>query len=271
MNAEENMHDSLGDRMKFYEKQAIFFKFDSFNEYVVARLDGKAFHSLTKKFDKPFDEDFISIMKSVAKKIAQETNALCSYVQSDEISLIWHVNDERSQMFMDGKSQKLISILASMATAFFAEEKYLIEHKMPPNKLAFFDCRVFSLPNEEEAMNYFIWRQKDCIRNSVLSLGQAHFSHFDLNEKSIDDVREMLIDYRSINWYDCSSYIKYGTFYLKKIVQIPYSKEEIDRLPEKHEARKNPDLLIERIKYQEYSENISYGVTNILNPNEISA
>ncbi len=51
----------------------------------------------------------------------EETNALVGYTQSDEISLILYSDKIGSQVFFDGKVQKLVSVLASMATLFFQE------------------------------------------------------------------------------------------------------------------------------------------------------
>jgi tRNA(His) guanylyltransferase len=79
---------------------------------------------------------------------------------------------------------------------------------------AFFDARAFNVPKEEIA-NYFVWRQKDWIRNSVSMLAQAHFSHKELQGKSQADMHEMLHT-KDLNWAHLDPRWKNGVFLVKR-------------------------------------------------------
>jgi len=73
-----------------------------------------------------------------------------------------------------------------------------------------FDARCFNIP-KEEILNCILWRIKDCNRNSINSLGQAHFSHKELQNKNTSDVQDMLMEKFGINWNNLSNFEKGGT------------------------------------------------------------
>lgn len=106
----------------------------------------------------------------------------------------------------------MCSVAASIATAAFNEHfgRLFPEKKIP----GLFDCRAFSLPRAE-VVNYFIWRQNDATRNSILTLGQAHFSHKQLHGKNVNQIQDMLVLEKGINWNNCSPTQKRG-FCVKK-------------------------------------------------------
>jgi len=97
---------------------------------------------------------------------------------------------------------------AIASTAFYSTyENYEKIDYMPHRPL--FDSRVFNIPREEVA-NYFIWRQKDAMRNSVNMLGQYHFSHRELQGKKIDEVQRMCYDKHDADWYALPTWMKQG-------------------------------------------------------------
>jgi len=275
-------NDSLGNRMKMYEKMVTGTKFMPYLP-VVARLDGKAFHSWTKGLDKPFDLDFMNIMKSVTKGLVEATGATLGYTQSDEISLVFYTSNRDSQIFFDGKIFKMTSVLASMTTALFAEKLFAkcrdlkdtyvedaedtILYGMQMHKRcqqsrekcklliskpsALFDCRVWQLPTKDEVFNYIVWREQDAVRNSIQSAGQAFFSHKDLNKKSQNDIQEMLCKQKGVNWNDYSASEKRGTYYQKCVNTRKFTVEETSKLPPKHEAHSNPELTVSRTDIRE--------------------
>lgn len=137
---------------------------------VIIRLDGRAFHTLTRGSEKPFDLSFINLMNETALYLCKEIqNVQIAYVQSDEISLLLH-NYKRlnSQSWFDNEIQKMCSISAGLTTAkfnrdysfniiknFLKNEDETIDCDSIP--LAQFDSRCFVIP-EDEVCNYFIWR-----------------------------------------------------------------------------------------------------------------
>ena len=58
-----NKKDSLGDRMKKYE--GVSRNYLTRRVPVIIRLDGKAFHTFTKGFKKPFDEVLTAVIYTV--------------------------------------------------------------------------------------------------------------------------------------------------------------------------------------------------------------
>ena len=194
----------LGDRMKNYE--------NTLRQYltprmpVIMRIDGKAFHSLTRKCKKPFDVDFASAMDCTARKLLNEIqNSRMAYVQSDEISiLLIDYNTFQSQQWFGGNIQKMVSVSASISGVEFSQIF---------GKNGYFDSRVFILP-KNDIVNYVIWRQQDCTRNSVSSVAQSLYSPKQLHQKSNSKMQDMIFD-KGINWNNYESYWKRGRIILK--------------------------------------------------------
>lgn len=242
------MQDALGDRMKEYESQTAHRLMPLVP--AIARLDGRAFHSWTKGLNRPFDHSFTCIMTWVTEYLVEETNANIGYTQSDEITLIWHNTDPKSQIFFNGRVSKMTSILAAMASTKFNQyADSMFTNEFLENKpLALFDCRVWNVPNPTEAINVLIWREKDATRNSLQMLAQSHFSHKQLQNKNSSQIHDMLHEI-GVNWNDLSSVYKKGTYIQRKTVSRPFTETEIEKLPPKHEAHTNPNLQIERTEY----------------------
>lgn len=133
---------------------------------VIIRVDGRAFHTLTKRekaIEKPFCPLFNSAMDEAAFALCDETHAIMAYSQSDEISLLL-LNDRRheTQPWFNNEEYKMASITASIASVAFSQ--YMTE-KLDKQVVAHFDSRAFVIP-QNEIENYFIWRQLDAIRNA---------------------------------------------------------------------------------------------------------
>jgi len=235
--------DQLGDRMKQYEQVEAGRRLLPLLP-ICCRIDGKTFHTFCRGLKRPYDGGFCDLMRQTAKYLVKETQANMGYCQSDEISLVWYSNDYKSKIFFDGKVQKMNSVLASYATGFFNANlaQYL------PNKegqIAAFDCRVWQVPTLMEAANMFVWREKDATRNSVEMAAQNYFSHKILHKKSNSEMQDMLHE-KGVNWNDYPAFFKRGTYIQKRVTSRKFTTDELDKLPEKHDARKNPDLMIER-------------------------
>lgn len=87
----------------------------------IVRVDGRAFHTLTRQCEKPFDERLIDSMAQTAVALCQEIDgAQLAYVQSDEISVLGvdYVTPD-SETWFGGNVQKIVSVAASRATVAF--------------------------------------------------------------------------------------------------------------------------------------------------------
>jgi tRNA(His) 5'-end guanylyltransferase len=175
-----------------------------------------------------------------------ETDALTAYTQSDEISLVWHQTSFDSEPFFGGRVFKMITGLASMASVRF--NKLLPKH-LPEkaDREPTFDCRAWNVPNRTEAANSFLFRTYDASRNSILAVGQANFSQRQLFKKNSGDIKAMLLSEKGIDFErDFSADLKWGVWLQRRKVSRPFTTDELQKLPAKHEARQNPDLVVER-------------------------
>lgn len=229
------IHDDLGVRIKtFYEQIP---KTKLMRRCPVAlRIDGKSFHTFTRGFQKPFDEVLIKSMQETMKYLCENIQGcVLGYTQSDEITLILvDYKKLTSSAWFDYEVQKICSIAASMATMAFNKffEKYVDEYRFSKwdgvskyedgtwgyiqtllnavDKGAMFDARCFNIP-KEEVTNLVYWRQLDASRNSIQMVGQANFSHKELQNKSCNDIQDMLMTQKGINWNDLPIYQKRGS------------------------------------------------------------
>lgn len=221
------MKDNLGDRMKgFYERRTKYFL--PRRTYTLIRVDGKAFHTFTRGLDRPFDTGFISDMDNTAIYLCKNIQgAKMGYVQSDEISiLLTDFDNLNTDAWFDGNIQKMASVSASLATSEFNKLRMMryLRGKYEAGitnqterglelfneqRTAQFDSRVFTIPSRVEVENYFIWRQKDAVRNSISSVAQSLYSHKELHGKNTDEMQELIFQ-KGTNWNDFSDREKRG-------------------------------------------------------------
>lgn len=208
---------------------------------VIIRIDGRAFHTFTKGFKRPFDEVLIKSMQDTMKYLCENIqNCVLGYHQSDEITLLLvDYKELNTSPWFDNKVQKICSITASMATMVFnknfftnsmeylkvlpletdqEKEYYRLMcgvYSKADDKGAMFDARCFNIPKEEVTNNIY-WRQLDATRNSIQMVGQAYFSHRELQNKNCNDIQNMLFTQRGINWNDFATYLKRGSCCIKE-------------------------------------------------------
>lgn len=240
------VHDDFGRRMKEFYEQIPKTKLMR-RTPVIIRIDGKAFHSFTKGFKRPFDDVLIESMQQTMKYLCENIQGcVLGYHQSDEISLVL-IDYQRltSDAWFNYEVQKICSIAASMATMAFNRllykkiddyantnevlnilysDKQLDKEKIQSyfsvlkgalGKGAMFDARCFNIP-KEEVTNYIYWRQLDATRNSIQMVGQANFSHKELHGKSCNQIQDMLMTQKEINWNDFPIYQKRGSCCVKE-------------------------------------------------------
>lgn len=182
------MRDPMGDRMKQQYEDRTRFMLPR-RTYTIMRLDGRAFHTVTKYMERPFDWRFAAEMDFLASNLcAQVSGTVFAYVQSDEISLL--LQDFESigtQPWFDGNVQKMVSVAASYAGAIFGAHAVDLGD-------AHFDARVFTIPDPVEVANYFLWRQRDARRNAVQMAAQSRWSPKQLEGRSIEDLIAMMAE-----------------------------------------------------------------------------
>jgi tRNA(His) guanylyltransferase len=204
---------ALGDRMKAYE--AAHRHVLPRRTYTLLRCDGRSFHTYLRGCQRPFDEQFIADMDAVAEALCAEiSGAVFAYTQSDEISiLVTDFASIQTQPWFDGVAAKLLSISASLATAVINERR--------PGKRALFDARAFTISDPVEVANYFLWRQRDAVRNSISMAAQAHFSHKRLHGVSSTGMQELLFTEAGVNWNDYPDGCKRGRVAVRRAGERP--------------------------------------------------
>ena len=221
---------SLAVRMKEYE-------FTTTNRLlmqqlpVYARVDLRAGHTFCRSLDKPFDNDFVSVMQKTCAHLVEETNAVVGFVESDEVSLAWL---EPSKVPFETRLFKLESVLAAMATSAFT--LYGLETKLGDRikkMMPHFDCRVCQLPTLDELANMFLWRQQDCVKNSITMVALSKFSHNQLQGKNSIDKINMLVDVGLDYYRDIPEHLRLGSFFRREIYFKTLTDEEIAKIPTK--------------------------------------
>jgi tRNA(His) 5'-end guanylyltransferase len=198
---------TLGDRMKAREASA--------GELLpprmpaVLRVDGRAFHTLTRGFDKPFDSTIEGCMERVAVALCREISAArLAYGQSDEVSvLLVDYASLATEQWFGGRRRKMETVAASIATAAFGEALHEAAAELEASSedeigriqlirsrifRSHFDARILPVP-EDDVCNYFLWRQRDAIRNSVLAAGQSALPRRQMHGMKCADIRAALI------------------------------------------------------------------------------
>jgi tRNA(His) 5'-end guanylyltransferase len=210
--------DTLGDRMKHFEN-CFDYKFIRSLPMIV-RLDGRAFHSWTRKTrcTKPFDHHMMQLMAETTKFLCENCDGcVLGYTQSDEISLLFLDNNSRdTTVWFDRRVQKLVSLTASMASCYFNTH-----NPYPVKYPAFFDSRAFVIP-PEDIRGYFIWRQNDATKNSLSMLAQSLYSQKELTGKKRDDLQELCWA-KGHNWNDLSTAEKRGT----AVYKVPVKRDTV--------------------------------------------
>lgn len=204
--------DSLGDRIKRYEATS--------NDNLLPRsplfirIDGKTFHSYTKRLNaqKPFDGELNRAMVHAARLTAKEMQGFkMAYIQSDEVTfMLTDYDTHETQGWFGYELNKVVSVSASVFTAHFNRliEQHSNYHYNKP--LAYFDSRAFTVPRDD-APNVFLWRQRDWERNSVQMYARAFFSQKQIDGKKNNEILNMLRK-EGHPWAQLPMVWRYGTF-----------------------------------------------------------
>lgn len=208
------------------------------NGYIICMLDGRTFSTFTKKyFDEPFDSEFHLMMNETTKYLCEKiSGCVLGYTQSDEITLVLKDNQEQDTMF-GYRLCKMLSIFASMATAKFNQlmMKYCIQIGMDPNDainnspLCQFDCKCWNVPNMEKVIQWLVYRQNDCVRNSKQQFAQAFLPHKELVNLNTDEQVAKTIELKGQDWNHCSDGEKYGRYVYKQITIVQTPIGDIER------------------------------------------
>ena len=224
---------SLGDRMKDYENS---FRFHLPKRMpVIIRIDGCHFHTFTRGMCKPYDErlndTFVETCEELVSSIA---GCKLAYHQSDEISLLLvNYTTLNTQAWFNNNLQKLVSVTASMTSSIFNR---IMARDGWAGDYAVFDARAFVLP-KEEVNNYFLWRQQDATKNSILNHAQSLFGQKQIEGINTKKLQEMMLLEKDFNWNNIDTWKKRGACVIRKQQQRTFF--------ESKDAESNEKLLVE--------------------------
>lgn len=233
------MKDELGQKMKEWFENRTKTKLVK-KVPVIIRLDGRAFHTFTRGFERPFDENLMNMMNQAALALCNEIQgAKMAYVQSDEISiLITDLDKEETEAWFDFQGHKMSSVSATVCANAFNKVLLKYYFSKPTNdeaeylanevemlrkihdgslKFAEFDARPFSVPRVKDLTDYFVWRMKDARKNSISMLAQSMFSPKQLDRKhsglKIDMCKE-----KGVDWNELHSHKRLGRIIVREEV-----------------------------------------------------
>lgn len=216
--------------MKAYEQPSIGRKAFK-GQPLIARLDGKSFHTFCKGLKRPFDVRLSGLMRDTMLALVDRFQCKVGYTQSDEITLCWHYTpDSTSEFPFDGRFQKLDSLLAAYATAYFNSR---LAAAIPEKKdlLPTFDCRSFVVPTLMEAYHAFLWRQQDATKNAISMAAQSMFSHKSLQGLHGPEMQEKMWAEKGVNFNDYPTFFKRGVFGRRTKVERALTDEERAKIP----------------------------------------
>ena len=194
---------------------------------IILRIGGKSFKTLTKNCDKPFDDVVARAMyKTMLELCKNIPYCVLGYTYSDEITLlIVNKGLDGATPWYENRAQKLCSVTASMATAQFC--KFFVEYTKLYNRelsidlgLVAFDCRCFNIL-ENDVIEYFIWRQKACVRHAVMGIAHTMYSNKELYKKSDGTVRKMIKEKTGKAFAGVEPGYCYGFCAVRRLVRLP--------------------------------------------------
>lgn len=148
--------------------------------FIILRIDGRSFTSLTEKTEHPFDLRMHELMVAVTTEVVRSFSAVYGYTESDEISILLPKNFD----LFDRSVEKVVSISASIAASVFVqtENAMINTGEIPPDLFTkpypHFDSRIIVAPQIYQVVDYFRWRQSDCQRCCLNG-----YSYWKLREK----------------------------------------------------------------------------------------
>lgn len=230
-------NDALGDRMKAYERRETDHRFLNFAP-VIARMDGRGFSRWTQGLARPFDADLSRVMIEVTRHLVAQTGARIGYTQSDEITLVFLVDEIKQTMMFDGKAQKLCSVLASMTTSHFMLECLKSGGELATRAMRGpqFDARVFQVPTRFEAANAILWREQDACKNAISMSARSFYEHSELQGKTGPEMQELMFQ-KGQNFNDYPAFFKRGTFLQARTRTEALPAETLERMA----PHKRPD------------------------------
>lgn len=213
-------------------------------------------------------EEKLSFYKQYNQKLVQISEKLysyfdpaCVFVFNNEIHLMYFYNEKGDYMF-NGNINKTLSVISSYVTVEYTK-MFLNNNTEKLFENFYFEGTVVQFDKDHETLNYLIWRQLDCYRNTLNLLYKCHVkSDARLYKNSETDSTKLryasefdgiklnyIID--ELSKYNIPNELKYGVL-LKK--EVFYKQNEYDK-----------NEMIKRKHFQTISEDFTLDFNRNLN------
>ena len=151
-------------------------------------------------------------MVETANTVMKTINAICAFVQSDEMTFIIASCNEEQTVYYGGRIMKIVSTIASLATQTFLRNIYKLATdknvELPPNPITF-DARIGHWSSIEEAFSLLLWRSYDCSINGVSDAVFHANAGSKIREANTNVKLQYLVDN---NLYPLVPHQEHGTF-----------------------------------------------------------
>jgi tRNA(His) guanylyltransferase len=193
---------------------------------VVMRLDGRAFHQLTKNYEKPFDANFREAMKETMVYLVDQFSPCIGYTQSDEITLVFQKKTVKSQIAFNARRFKLMSVVPSSASVFLYKR---LSERFSDVPVVAMDAFANNVPSEIKAVYNLIWRENDAFVNAVNDLGIHHYGKQAVAGLKQKAIIQMLI--RDKHWDSVPAHYRRGWYAQRQSVSHNRSAVQAFTLP----------------------------------------
>ena len=223
--------EALGDKMKHYEAVEAQRALPP-DLPVLVRIDGRRFSKFTRDFRKPFDPDLSAAMQETCRLLVEETGARVGYVQSDEISLALERRHEEDALPFSGRSQKIASTCASLATALFIRALHRTRPDRALEGVPSFDARACSVPDRTEAANAILWRVQDARKNGISAACRSVARPTEMQGLSGPEMIALMRDRGVAFETDFPETDRLGVLYQRRARYALIDQETWDRIPD---------------------------------------
>lgn len=250
--------DGIGDLCKAREAELRgTVKIESAQDFIV-RVDGRAFHTVTRGLKKPFDTDFSDAMGEAARAVLMNLKPHFAYYQSDEITYVFKGSLSRNaatyQHPFGGRVDKLLSVIASLTSVAFLDAIRTRGITVGGTMLPHFDARLVEITDGGEGgadaiFSNTMWRENDAVKNAIAMAAQALYSQKQLqglNTRAQLDLINGKYDYENMHrpGLRCGTYLRMGT------EERELTAFECGQIPE--EFRPDPGTTFTRSTVKEY-------------------
>lgn len=201
------------------------------------------YKKLNQKLQKPFDSKFNKLMnRTLIYLLENLPYTKVGYTWRYEMNIIINIPTYfNTNALWKRDVSKIQSIVASMASTFFTREYHKLFQTEDNTTLFEFNCQTWNTPTVEDAYNWLVYRQEECIDNSIKRFARFFLTTQEMKGKTAEELIKYLIEHYNTNWTHEKVDNKFGRIFIKeKVIQFDideetneqkvYGKEEWERL-----------------------------------------